>query len=552
MPIKNVQPPRSPDDKFLWGYDTEAEQWVPVDRQAYEGSTLGNLARAAGRGVEDIFQGVRELSTGQTDENLQARQAAAARGAPIAESVGGFAPEVAAAGATALATGGLGFLPALALESGAAGLTSALRPGTIEERLISGLESAGLNMIGGAALKGIVQGFKVGRGVLSATQNRVAAGVEAGETRVAASRAAADAAANENAPAVAPGRSVGAAETPATALDQEIVEQGAAMDVDEAVGANVSNPSFRIAQDAAENLGYKPRPGSGTKGFSATRKAEAWHEMRPDRALAEQRRMFDNNRLLTQTAAKSIGIEDVAQKDTIEIFDLATTEGRLGNLYQEFDRVTPGISGDDFVRAVKPSLAKGGFFDPGRAQSRLAKAVENAQATPGAKMTGEQTLETLRLMKSEAMDALNRGDQHGAEALMNAQFRLTDLVEGIAKRQGKEDLVERIHQANQQWRIAKMLEAPGVLSPQGEINPQAMFRQMVKARSRGGYGTDGPQRGTPERDLWNLVLAARREATGVPMTGARALIYAGGRQAGKMAAGGVGLGAAANVLGLWD
>lgn len=548
MAVVDIQKPKNPDDKYVWGFDTDANEWVAVDRQAAEGGVVGNLARAAGRGFEDVMAGLRQATTGQSDPNLAARQAAASAGAPIAEAVGGFAPEAGAAALAGLATGGAGFFPALAAESAAGGAVSAMRPGTFEDRILAGLEGAGLNLAGGAALKGILQGFKIGRGILSATQNRVAAGIEAGVQRVQTSRAAEAAAAGETAPGAG---SVGAARTPAGEVGGEIRQQGAAMDIDEATGAAIENPSVQLTQQRAEELGWKPAPGGGTKSGSASRLAEAAHELMPGRETREQIRAFDNRRLLGQHAAKTIGIEDWQSRDVISGQDLADVEAQLGNAYERIDRETPGISGKTFVRAISGALKEGGFLDPGRIQGQLEKAMERA-GQPGAKMSGEQTVETLRQLKSMAAEASARGDSHGAEAALRAQTALQTMVEQIAKRQGKEDLLVRLHKANQSWRVAQMIEAPGVLNPQGEINPLALRNQMKRKRIRGGYGPGGPDPGTPERDLWNLVVTAAREQTGVPMTGARALIYGGGRSVVQGGLAGLGLGGIARASGLWD
>lgn len=548
MAVVDLQPPKNPDDKYVWGYDTDAKQWVPVDRQAAEGGFVGNLGRAAGRGFEDVMAGLRQASTGQSDPNLAARQAAASAGAPVAEALGGFAPEAGAAALAGLATGGAGFVPALAAESAAGGAVSAMRPGTFEERILAGLEGAGVNLAGGAAFKGIMQGFKIGRGILSATQNRVAAGIEAGAERVRTSRAAEAAAAGETQPGAG---SVGAAATPAGEVTPEIATQGRVLDVDEATGANVENPSNLIAQQRAEELGWRPAPGSGTKAGSASRLAEAAHELNPFREQFEIRRQFDNNRLLNQSVAKSIGIEDWKTRDVITDQDIADVEGRLSNVYDRIDRETPGISGKAFTRAISRSLQEGGFLDPGRIDAALQKAMEKA-GQPGAQMSGEQTVQTLRQLKSMQAEALARGDQHGAETVMRASQNLQDMVEKIADRQGKKDLLDKLHKANQQYRIAQMIQQPGVLNPQGELNPLAMKRQMVRKPMRGGYGRNGPDFGTPERDLWNLVVTAAKEQTGVPMTGARALIFGSARNAIK---GGIGLAGGTGVMratGLWD
>ena len=140
-------------DGTLWGWMMRSANGWKLDESSEQGSTLGNLGRAALRGFRDVGQGISELTpleetskihpevlTPEAERRfaearaLEAEQQAAATSAPIAEAVGGAAPEVAAGLGTAAATGGLGLPLAVLGQMGAGAATGFLRPGTTVER----------------------------------------------------------------------------------------------------------------------------------------------------------------------------------------------------------------------------------------------------------------------------------------------------------------------------------------------------------------------------------------------------------------------------------
>src|SRR5262245_17094448 len=102
------------DDGQLIGWDTDSGQWVPLDREMYEGSFIGNVGRGALRGAQEIEQGINELLPNADPalvqaqgEALAARQQEAAAAAPWAEAIGEAVPDISAGLAAAPLTGGM-------------------------------------------------------------------------------------------------------------------------------------------------------------------------------------------------------------------------------------------------------------------------------------------------------------------------------------------------------------------------------------------------------------------------------------------------------------
>jgi flagellin-like hook-associated protein FlgL len=549
MPITDVQK-APPGAKFTWGFDTDSNQWVPVDVTALEGSTVGNLARGAGRGAESIYRGVEQFSTGGNQAalaELEARSQAAEAGAPIAERIGQFAPEALASVGAAAATGGMGFIPALAAESLAGGAVSALRPGTFEERMAGALESAGLNLAGGVAAKGVLSALRVGRGILGATQSRVAAGVEAGAQRVDGRRQAEALAAGENAPG-----SVGAAKTPASAIDEGFAAETGALEQTEKAGADITTKAAASERAQAEAHGYRSPLGAGTRQGSPARLAASVREMTPLGDVFESQVKADNQSLLSRTTAEGLGLPNPAEHTSISVSQLADAEQASGSMFEAVKSELPPIGASDYVRTMEGISQKKGPAGRSAGQKIINDSIETAKQEGGV-YDGEQIMQTRAELSARMADMFAKGDTSSGEVLMRAIAKLDDLIENVAKRRGPKGTVEKWEKARSQWQLLSIVKKPGVISNTGDINVRSLVSNMRRNKSSGGYGLDGPARGTPARKLWEIARVAAADETHVPLTGVRGLIASQMKGAvGKsMLGGGAALGGM-NAAGLLD
>ena len=423
-------------DGTLWGWDDEVGQWLELDESAEQGSTLGNLGRAALRGFRDVGQGISELTpleetskihpevlTPEAERRfaegraLEAEQQAAATSAPIAEAVGGSAPEVAAGLGAAAVTGGIGLPAAILGQMGAGAATGFLRPGTTVERAtnaalgavfgLAGEIPAGAQMVRGAML-----GLKMGEAVTGRAAGRSADVLDMGLLR-------AETAAARQGELAAPGshvRSAGAAATPEGELGEQAARENLALEADEATGANVSSASdARDRQWAEENLGYKSPLGSGTHAGSGARMAEAVDEYTLGGTINKTFRA-NNQKLMSRTAAQAMGLPDAATKDVIELDDLAMSMGRLENVYDDLEKAAPDVNAKDTIAAIRAVKKQGGSFESTSVEKWLDKTVDNLgklEVEDGATM-----MANLRRIRTESTLASKNGDQHGAEMLL--------------------------------------------------------------------------------------------------------------------------------------
>ena len=543
-------------DGTLWGWDDRQGDWVELDAAAEQGSTLGNLGRAAARGFGTIGQGLQELTP--LDDNpihpelltaeqqqranagqlLEAQSQAASRAAPIAEAIGGAAPEIAAGVGAGIMTGGLGLVPALAGQAAAGAFTGFLRPGDTTERAASAALGAAFGLFGEAvpagaqALKGTMLGLKMGEAITGRASARVANELDVGLSRVEAATAGSGGEAG----------SVGAARTPQGELGEQALRESQALDIDEAAGANTSN-KYDIHQRARlEAEGYKSPLGAQTRLGSAARAAEAVDEFTLEGSINKSYRA-NNQKMAVQYASRALGDPDWAARETIELSDLADTRVRLESKYDQLESMAPTIDGKAIAREIKKVISPGGVFEDTRVEAWLKKTLEKAEKIEVE--DGPTMMANLRRIRDMATDASKNGDQHGADALLKLHQQLSDVMGRAAERQGNDAFVEEWKRANSQYRVMKMLEASGSVSGTRDINPKSLLGKMKQNPVSGGFGSAGPDRATPEGKLWDLVSLMDKDQTHVPATGVRQLLVRKGARAAATVGGG-----AAGVYGL--
>jgi hypothetical protein len=542
---------RTGQDGTLWGWDDRQGDWVELDAGAEQGSFLGNVARGIGLAGRELSQGISEVGVPDFEnvgsgmlaptqsflnrEALKAEEAAKSNAAPAATALGRSAPEILATTAMGIATSGMGLVPALAGQAGVGALIGLLRPGDMTERAANAAFGAAMGITGemGAAgisaAKGILLGTRLGEAVTLKSAGRVGRELDASLTQAKQAERLAGGVAEDipQAGAVRPlsgeGRSVGAAEAPLNEADQVGLE-GLAANRDDLTGARINSRNDQIDRQWAEDqLGYKSPLGAGTHGMSSSRLAEAAGEYTALGDAMNQTYRAGNQKLVSRTAAKALGMEDAATKDVIELDDLALVKGRLANTYDQLERRMPAVSGEDVASVIRPAIKEGGPFDATDVERYLQKAVDKAVKQKG-NYSGEEAVNMLRRLGDESTKASAKGDQHGAEMLLHVRQRLNDVLERTAQRQGDDQLVESLRTANTQYRVMKMLEAPGSVSPTRDINPTSLLNKMRRDPVNGGWGSAGPPRGTPEGDLYRLIKLMAKDQTNVPATGVRQLI----------------------------
>jgi hypothetical protein len=576
MPITKVVPDGQ---GGAWGWDTDANDWVPVDQEAMQGSFAGNLMRGAGRGFEGVGLGIEglinpnEANEAQT-EAYQQRTTEAERAAPWGETLGQAAPDIAAGGIATALTGGASLPFQIAAQAAAGGATAFARPGGLEERLGNAAWGAGLataaGVLGPAAVKGIGAALEIGRGITTKAGATVADSIEAGSMRVAnAERRAAQQAAME-ADQMAAGQpgSVGAAATPEGQLDPAIVAEGAAMDLDEAGGlvtGEMTAGQRRIADDAAA-LGYKVPASFGAARGSAQKILQAGREYLPGAAEGEQARIGLNNQLKNRAFAKAAGFTDRLDDGRYNAIDpdmMARWETRLNKQYEEVGNELPGIERIkvnkvfDKIDDSEAPLLGGERWN--RVKSGL---MQTVAAAPDKAIRGKEFMRTTQAIGREMSEAFKEGDQFSGEMLLQLQNQLFDLAERETPkapsrfgRHGKDPSITgkgwtRLRQEANLFRVANM---PGAIGPDGTINTRSLMNRLKAAKKNGGWGNEGPPDDSPLRDLWTILQADNLSESAVPATGARLAMQMMARNAIGMAPGGaLATAGLAGINSLWN
>lgn len=565
MPITTIVPHK---DGGAWGWDSDANSWVPVDTQAQNGSFVGNVARAAGRGFEGIGAGVQSIG-GQnqqadlTGQIIDLQDQAAANAAPWSQAIGTTAPDVLAGVAAGAATGGLGLPATLLGQAAAGGLTAGIRPGSVEERVANAAMGAGLGLAGGAlgeaASKGIAAALEVGRGIATKNGATVARAIEVGGQRVAnaQTRAEAEAAAaaaqgdtaglpvGEGGPSQAPqgagqqpaGSSVGAAQVPGDQLDESTRMWNSALnDDDMQAGSRVGNPRVPQIMQDARSIGYEPSTWAEAGKGSRSRLMGALEEFSPAKDANEAARVTNNAELLNRSAAKSLG--------------LALT---LDPEENTFTRITAGDLGkvEDYLDQGYKSVAKElPAFEPKRVLNAISDVDENYRHMVGddlgmktldvlrgnlnksdSPITGDVFMNTIQRLTSIGADAFAKGDSQSGQMLYDAVNKLYNLGEKATKdapnaygRAGGKDtsiVGKGWTELRREAQTYMILRKPGAISPDGNVNSRTVYNAMARQKSGGGFGRSGPPKGNANYELFKLAEAHGYDQTGVPPTGVR-------------------------------
>ncbi|MEK1931019.1 MAG: hypothetical protein AAAC47_14800 [Pararhizobium sp.] len=551
MPILDIQ---SINGQTL-GYDTDRGDWVPVDPNALGGSTVGNLGRAAGRGMESIGLGIQEAvgyapeATQGAIADLAQRSQAASTAAPVAEAVGQLAPDVAAGVGLGVVTGGLGLAATMGTEAALNAALGGIRPGTTDERLTNALFQGAIGAAGGAlgygaasyaskafyelykpagemseaATFGALRGAAAAEGVttrqMSAINNELQFGArsirEAGD-----SGAGAGGLADSQLPGGG-GRSAGAAETPAGAIDPRTQVESEIYAADDAAGMDVNNPQRLKDIKAAEDLGFTFNPGSYTKEGSGARTLEAINQAAPWREAQGLRNEAANRVLLNQNVAKAIGMKNWEQADVITPNDIGTVEADLSNTFEKITGQLPEMRNRDIQRALMDVDTPKGNAPSDRAEQYISMMIQNAEKNP-AFIQPRQLMQDRSEMVSMKTKFFAEGFTGEGERMAAAIEALDKVIEKHVKAIGNRRVLHTWRDTRAKYRMLQQVQGPGVISPTNDVNATALFRNMNRSPSKGGYGNmaiQGMKKGDAVRDAYVLSIAQRINAPNRPTTG---------------------------------
>lgn len=580
MPITKVVPDGQ---GGAWGWDTESNDWVPVDPEAASGSFLGNLGRAAGRGLEGLGAGVRQAadpndpSAAAEVEAYSQETQAAQRVAPWAETLGQAAPDIAAGGVAAALTGGASLPWQLAAQGLAGGLTAAARPGSTEERLANAAWGAGLAIAGeaipAAALKGISAALKIGQGINGKTMVGVSDAIESGGMRLARQKALQEATESGAGDALPQGgvgagnRSVGAAATPEGEIPSYLQAENQALDLDEAQGTSIGEWTAgqrKIAEDATE-LGYKIPSHYGTPRGSAARTVNAAREYLPLQGEMEQGRIAANNSLKNRAFAKAAGFTDDLNDGRYNAIDdgmITRWNDRINRDYEELTKEMPAIEAPkinklfdkiDDVDENRPLGVGGERWD------RVKNAVKQELAkSPTRNVQPLSFTRTTQGLGREMAEAFKEGDQYSGEMLMMLQNSMFDLAERETSkapsrygRHGRDPSITGSgwSELRQNANLYRMAIRPGTIGADGTVNTRTLLNALRAEKKNGGFGRGGPPENSRLSDLWKILQADNMSEPMVPATGARLALQLAARPAIGIAGGVTGLSALSN---LWN
>lgn len=540
MPITQIVPHEGGGG---WGWDSDAGKWVPVDPQTMQGSLPGNLARAAGRGLEGINLGAQQLVEPNAPDvqakikNLQLRTNLASEAAPYTEAFGQALPDLAAGALAAPFTGGMS-LGTLATFGGLGAASGLIRPGTMQDRVTNALYGAAAGVagvgLGEAAMQGVGAAMRVGESIMTKNAASVARGVEVGGQRVqnAADRAAAEAAARPapdftvdsqgNAvpgggePGINQPGSAGAAATPPEMQGAEHLRANAAADMTDATGANVNAGAAAQAQrSAVEDMGYRSPAWADTRKGSIARFAGGVNERLPWKAMTQQTDMANNQALAGRTVAAAMG----HNSDVLTLPEIDAAHQGIQATYEALGREAPDINSQDVANVFKTLQQKAGLFDKGQGQKEIDNAIKNAEAHAGT-MPGEQLMQERSTMSDLMAGYYDKpGTRSQGDLMRQAIDRLDNLIAKKAAEQGDTTFGQRFARAREQFQVYQMVRRAGAVSPEGDINPTTLLRTMARDRKSGGFGPGGPQNAGPARQAFDLISVMARDQHGVPPTG---------------------------------
>lgn len=283
-------------------------------------------------------------------------------------------------------------------------------------------------------------------------------------------------------------------------------------------GADAGADAAREAQD----LGFVLTPGQASGGGAERLLDATASRAFPTRGVYE--RVANHNRdLLNQYAANSVGSNatDLGDVSRAKIADDLGAEFRaiaqggadmsvdevnhiLGAARRAFPDVWAGPSGAQLADQIMGSLAHSG---------RVGSVVDPATGavTQKASMLPPDEVMALRERVSKmARQAWANGADHTGEALSTVLDRMDDTLTGGMGLGAK----ARYAQAREQWRNLIALERPGVLTTEGNVNPQAAMRSYEQvfgtAATRDGPGRDALNAATQRMIKANRALQAQR------------------------------------------
>lgn len=547
MPITKVVPDGQ---GGAWGWDTDQNDWVPVDPEAMAGSFLGNMGRAAGRSAEGIGAGIRQMADPQDPaaaaeaEAYQLDTEAAQRVAPWAETLGQAAPDVAAGSVAAALTGGASIPAQLAGQGIAGALSAAARPGSTEERLANAAWGAGLAIAGGAispyALRGITSALEIGRGIQSKTFAGIADGVEAGGLRLDRTRAmqaaaqGAEGGALPEGGASPAGRSVGAAATPEGEIPAAIRAEGEMLDLDEAAGAGEWTAGQRKVAEEAQELGYRIPSHYGTPRGSASRAFNAAREFLPGVEESEQARIMANNTLKNRALAKAAGFTDDINDPRYNAIDdgmLTRWQDRMTRQYEEVAKELPNIERKKILKLFDDIDDTAAPLIGGERWQRVQGLIKGGgEKAPQASLDGLSFMRTTQGIGREMADAFKEGDQYSGEMLMKLQNSMFNLAEKETKqapsRYGKHGRDPQVtgkdwSELRQEANLFRLIVRPGTIGSDGTVNTKSLLNGLRAEKKNGGFGRAGPLETSRMRDLWKILQADALSDNAVPATGAR-------------------------------
>jgi len=267
----------------------------------------------------------------------------------------------------------------------------------------------------------------------------------------------------------------------------------------------------------------------------------------------EQSLKASNHRLISQTVAEGLGLPNAAEHTSLSIQQLADAEQVSASMFEAVKSELPAVGASDFARKMEGLSQKKGPAGRSMGQKLVNDAIEEARKSGGV-YDGEEMMQTRGEWSARMADLYAKGDTSSGKMMRDAIAKLDELIEQTAKKRGGKETVEKWRRARSQWQLLQMVKKPGVISNTEDVNPVALMRAMKRDKDVGGFGLDGPERGTPARKLWEIARVAAGDESHVPATGLRGVIANQLKQGivGKGLVGGAAASAGFGGLGLLD
>lgn len=561
-------------DGMTLGFDDDSGQWVPLDTAMAEGSTVGNIGRAAVEEMSRIGLGIREAGSSDpriaqeralSDQALQSRQGAA----PLAQAVGSVVPDIGAGLVAGALTNGMGVVPMLAGEGLAGASLGAMRPGTAEERVQNAMWGAGLNVAGaavglpiaralaGPAERGYVRAMEIYRGIGAKTSETVARGMDNAADLTRQAEAARMMEAQRAAGLTDEAGSVGAAKTPQSALPEDIRMMNQTMSSESA--------SETMVRQAAEAHGWQPPPWFGTARGSKARLYGALDEFNPFKDVRESYRVEANQETMAQAMAHALNLAPSPKNEFTKLMapDMALAEKMHNEMYQTLRlEIMPDIAAKEFSEAFKGISGKTQLLGDSKADSYLKDVVERARGSR-AKVDGEEFMKVRQVLADKAAGFRANVDTASAEVMDQAVEKMDEVMQDhltrMAERAQSHDaraaalsIKNTYSEMRRRSNLFRMLGSGAGVANDGAINAATVFRAMKKPKRLGGYGYDGPPPESQLRPLFEIVRAEAASGTAVPPTGVRMIGEFARRNVGSIGGGVAGAGLGYGLLNQLD